>query len=145
MTPLLAAACILLIGAAWRAHRRAGEAERRLLMSRALLAGEREARIAAVASAEAAQKRLDDARATMLAVAEAAAADAAQKPPVAYAGPVRCARRPITEAAPELPHQVFGLVVEVICNHMALPFGYLFPAQHPGERDRVFVTRWGSA
>ncbi len=115
-------------------------------MSRALLAGEREARIAAMASVEAAQKRLDDARATMLAVAEAAAADAAQKPAVAYAGPVRCgARRPITEAAPEHPHQVFGLVVEVICHHMALPFGYLFPAQQPGERDRVFVTRWGSA
>jgi hypothetical protein len=144
MNPLLAAACILLIGAAWRAHRRAGEAERRLLMSRALLAGEREARIAAVASAEAAQKRLDDARATMLAVAEATAA--AQRPVVAYAPLVRCgARRAITEAAPEHPHQVFGLVVEVICDHMAIPFGYLLPAQQPGEGDRVFVTRWGSA
>lgn len=142
----LAAACILLIGAAWRAHRRAGEAERRLLMSRALLAGEREARAAAEASAEAAQKRLDDARATMLAVAEAAAADAAQKPAVAYAPPVRCgARRPITEPAPEHPHQVFGLVVEAICGHMALPFGFLLPAQQPRERDMVFVVRWGSA
>jgi len=115
-------------------------------MSRALLAGEREARIAAVASAEAAQKRLDDARATMLAVAEAAAADANRRPAVAYAPPVRCgARRPITEAAPELPHQVFGLVVEVICDNMALPFGYLLPAQRADEGDRVFVTRWGSA
>lgn len=140
MTGALVLALVLSVAYAWhlrRAMRRAAiyaaTAQARLVVARNV---ERE-------RANAADARLEVARQTMLTIAEATAADAAKRPSVAYALPVRALpRTPVSVPAPACPVCARYEVAVAVTRASRAPIAAI-----TGESgwQPPFVVRWADA
>lgn len=137
MTGALVLALILSVAYSWHL--------RRAIRRAALYAATMQARLVVARNverqrAEAAEARLEAARDLMLSVAEGVAADAAQRPAVAYAGPVRALpRRPVSVPAPACPvcarYEVARAVVDASRAPVATITG-------EGGWQPPFTVRW---